>query len=135
MRIKVAIIAGALISGNLPASANSPMGSNSYLSLAKYIELESSAIDNTSGSPPVTLYLGGVIESLDMANGILEEDSKPLFCLSQQGLSANRMRILLSSYIGHTRQIMSKSDFDFFQNTMNVGAVSLMALQENFPCR
>ena len=136
MKSRFATVAMLFVLSVMPVLTHAQSSGQSYMSLDKFLELEQVAIDKSSGSPVVTIYLGGVIESLDMANAYLErQKSKPLFCPLRETLSAKGMRILLGSYIAKTRLIMSKSDFDAFQKTMNVGAISLIALQDNFPCK
>jgi hypothetical protein len=116
------------------ARAQSPLFSRSYLSLEKYIELENSAVDKHQGSPLVTIYLGGTIESLMMANAILlNEAQRPLFCEPESGLDVVTLRALLNKYIQKNRLFLSKSDFNSTIKTFNTGATSLIVLQEAYP--
>jgi len=108
----------------------------SYMSLKQFRELESGAIDKSVGSPLVTIYLGGSIEALGLVNAILEKNKQaPLFCMPASGLTAQKVRVLIESYIQKNRNILSSKDFSLFEETMNVGAATVAVLMESYPCK
>jgi len=115
--------------------ANSGASGQSYMSLGNYIDLEKGAINKSQGSPVVTIYLGGVIEALGFANAVLNQGgARQLYCLPESGVSAEKLRFLVEGYITKTRGLVSETDFNHIRSVMNVGAVSLVALRETFPC-
>jgi hypothetical protein len=110
-----------------------PQGS--YMSLFQYIELESNAVDRASGSPLVTLYLGGVIEAFGIGNARLREGGqKQLYCL-HSGLSADVLRRLITAELVRTKGMLSRNEFASYLRRVNVGALALIALQRSFPCQ
>jgi hypothetical protein len=123
---------GAWLAAALAFASPANAAERFYMSLAQYIELEREAVDKAKGSPVVTTYLGGVIEALGIANEALrKEGQKPLFCM-QSGLSAETLRRFINAFIAGGS--MSAQDSLFFQQNINVGAVSVVVLRENLPC-
>ena len=61
-----------------------------------FLELEAAAVD-PNGSPLVTLYLMATLDSLGIANAVLEENERaPLYCLpARDTLSAADMRTIV----------------------------------------
>jgi hypothetical protein len=129
-----------LVSAGTPAvpqgtATNPAVPQGSYMSLFQYIELESNAADRASGSPLVTLHLGGVIEAFGIGNTRLRERGQTqLYCMNS-GLSADVLRRLINAELARTQGIQSRSDFEGYVRRMNVGGLALIALQKNFPCQ
>lgn len=104
-----------------------------YLSLNQYRSLEAEAVDKALGSPVVTLYLGGVIESAGIINAILEENNKPqIYCLTS-GISAEVLRRFLNDYIKNMDAMGPKGRAAM--DVINVGAASVFIMKEKFPCK
>ena len=102
---------------------------------ASFLELETAAVD-PNGSPLVTLYLMATLDSLGIANAVLEQNERaPLYCLpARVALSAADMRTIVVNYLGNVRSTTGERDYAFILTAFPLAAIALNALEKRFPC-
>ena len=100
-----------------------------------FLELEAAAVDPT-GSPLVTLYLMATLDSLGIANAVLEQNERaPLYCLpARDTLSAADMRTIVVNYLDNVRSTTGERDHAFILTAFPLAAIALNALEKRFPC-
>lgn len=76
---------------------------------------------------PVQMFLAGMVEGLGSANaGVVVEGQRPLYCAPREiALTANQVLQLM------VRHIERKPN----HGTLPAGAIMLVSMQENFPCK
>lgn len=107
------------------------------MSVAWYMKLEADAVNKDTGSPVVTVYLSGVLDSFGIANARLcKQKQQQLYCLPNSlALNTTILRQLVNYSLENKRKIVCKEDWEYYSKIMNIAAESLGALQEAFPCK